>query len=517
MNKKVLVGSPICQNKDILKEFLISLKELNLENIEISFCFVDDNKELESKKLLREFESEIERVTLLELQKDEVTSDYCNEYTHNWNIDLINKVANFKNEIIKYFLENTYEYLFFIDSDIVLNKEALQSLIKQDKEIISNIFWTKWNPQSPEMPQVWAKDFYTFHDEKAGITLSDEVIKRQTEEFLNRLKIPGVYRVGGLGACTLIKREPLEKGVNFNEIYNISFWGEDRAFCIRAVAYGYELFVDTHYPAYHIYRKADLEGVEKFKKGINKKEEKKNQQLIRTTKDKSKLTLSMVVKNEEERYLERVLMQNKKYIDNAVIIDDCSTDRTIEIVKDILGDKNLVLIENRESMFRNEVELRKLQWIETISTDPEWILNLDADEIFEKSFEEGVRYLIESDPNCDLYAFRLYDFWGENCYREDSYWHAHSIYRPFLTRYQKNYKYTWLENPLHCGRFPNNIFGLNTKLSNYRLKHYGWAKKEDRERKFKEYIERDPLGRFGDMNQYLSILESNPNIIKWDE
>lgn len=517
MNKKVLVGSPICQDKEILTEFLISLKELNLKNIEMGYCFVDDNKESESTKLLIEFKKEMINVVLLEVQKTNITSDYCNEYTHNWNTDLINKVAYFKNEIINYFLKSTYEYLFFIDSDIVLNKEALQSLIEQDKDIISNIFWTKWNPQSPEMPQVWVKDFYTFHDERAGITLEDEEIKRQTEEFLNKLKIPGVYRVGGLGACTLIKREPLEKGINFNEIYNISFWGEDRAFCIRAAAYGYELFVDTHYPAYHIYRKSDLKGVDAFKKGIYEKGKKNNKRLIRSIKNESKLTLSMIVKNEEERYLERVLIQNKKYIDNAIIIDDCSTDRTAEIVKDILGDRNLVLIENRESMFRNEVELRRLQWNETISTDPEWILNLDADEIFEKSFEEEVRNLIESNSECDLYAFRLYDFWDEEHYREDKYWNAHSIYRPFLTRYQKNYKYSWLENPLHCGRFPNNIFGLNTELSTYRLKHYGWAKKEDRERKFREYIERDPLGRFGDMNQYLSILENNPNIIKWDE
>jgi len=86
---------------------------------------------------------------------------------------------------------------------------------------------------------------------------------------LNQLKVPGVYTVGGLGACTLISKRAIQAGVNFKEIYNISFMGEDRHFCIRAVALGFELFVDTHYPAFHIYRLSDLDGLAEFKMRIN--------------------------------------------------------------------------------------------------------------------------------------------------------------------------------------------------------------------------------------------------------
>src|SRR5690606_16148011 len=53
--------------------------------------------------------------------------------------------------------------------------------------------------------------------------------------------------------------------VSFSEIKNLSFWGEDRHFCIRAAALGLSLYVDTNYPAYHIYRESDLEGVWKYK------------------------------------------------------------------------------------------------------------------------------------------------------------------------------------------------------------------------------------------------------------
>ena len=80
------------------------------------------------------------------------------------------------------------------------------------------------------------------------------------QHFLNQLKRPGIYEVGGLGACTLISRKAIKLGVSFSQIPNLSFWGEDRHFCIRAAALGLKLYVNTRYPAYHIYRESDLKG-----------------------------------------------------------------------------------------------------------------------------------------------------------------------------------------------------------------------------------------------------------------
>ena len=42
-------------------------------------------------------------------------------------------------------------------------------------------------------------------------------------------------------------KKALKAGVNFNLLDNVSFWGEDRHFCVRAVALGFDLFVDTVY------------------------------------------------------------------------------------------------------------------------------------------------------------------------------------------------------------------------------------------------------------------------------
>ncbi|MGL4799516.1 MAG: glycosyltransferase, partial [Cellulosilyticaceae bacterium] len=517
--KRLLVGSPICQKSEILEAFLTSLEEVDKKDLEVDYLFVDDNEEVASKALLRVFEAKNHGVTLLD---GENRSKYiADDFTHRWTEDMVQKVALFKDKMIEVAREEGYDYLFLVDSDIVLHPNTFKQLISDEKDIVSNIFWTQWGPNQQEMPQVWMQDAYSFHTDKSNVRLSEEDLIKKNTEFIQMLRKPGVYRVGGLGACTLMSRRALLAGVNFKDVYNVSFWGEDRHFCIRAVALGLELFVDTYYPAYHIYRSENLEGLDAYKashaqrenevlgtrvldqvvEGVNRLltytyeapidtsfmpyfvEEEGNRQLdklqenrvrvekqklinrgnvmectmsiggdhtrvgcqikycnngfkkgfsyyeeykatcvmeqqvdgkfrinhfeteerlplqmtplVRKIQEKPTITLSMIVKNEEGRYLERMLKAANAYIDRAVIIDDGSTDRTGEICKAILGDK-LTLITNDQSKFANETEVRKQQWFETISTNPDWILFLDADEIFEERAVTVMRELIRS-------------------------------------------------------------------------------------------------------------------------
>ncbi|WP_406543585.1 glycosyltransferase family 2 protein [Clostridium ljungdahlii] len=490
-------------------------------------------------------------------------------------------------------------------------------------------------------------DEYSFVNKERNEILSQDEFNKKYTDFIEKLKKPGVYEVGGLGACTLISKEAIEKGVNFNKIYNLSFWGEDRHFCIRAAALGLKLYVDTTYPAYHIYRKDNLEKIEEFKNkcicdinkslyidnftrnflknfysydynNINKFDvnkylcsayadkfnkdknniikyilEKKlicninildintdkininenkiniickfqlenksitedstkificNLQLnnqtmlieninftnndnkplfgynildlleerIRINKDKkNKITLAMLIRNESGKFLERVLTHAAKYVDNVVILDDASEDNSVEICKKVFENMALTLVQNKKHGFNNEVILRKQLWEITASTNPDWILFLDADEIFEDRICKVIRELINQ-PNFDYYAFRLYDMWDENHYREDFYWKSHKYYRPFLIRYQPNFNYNWQEKPLHCGRIPENIFSLPGCICYVKLKHLGWSTKELRQSKYIRYLKADPEGKYGILEQYKSILDENPRLIKWE-
>lgn len=263
---RVLLGSPIRQKADILQHFLQSIQQLDSGGLlEIDYFFVDDNTEEESHQLLTDFASEYDNTSMMITKHDRPY--ICNENTHIWEEKLIWKVAGFKNIMINLARKSGYDYLFLVDSDIVLHPQTLVHLTGLNKDIVAEIFWTKWEPDFPELPQVWLRDQYDLYEGAAEEKLSQNEVIQRVQLFLNKLKAPGVYRVGGLGACTLISRKAIKAGVNFNQIYNVSFIGEDRHFCIRAAALGLELFVDTNYPAFHIYRLADLDRLEEYKAG----------------------------------------------------------------------------------------------------------------------------------------------------------------------------------------------------------------------------------------------------------
>jgi glycosyltransferase involved in cell wall biosynthesis len=224
----------------------------------------------------------------------------------------------------------------------------------------------------------------------------------------------------------------------------------------------------------------------------------------------------MTVRNEEQRYLKKVLESARLYIDDAVIIDDASTDNTVLLCESVLREIPHRIIRNEESKFHNEWELRRQQWDETVKNNPDWILFLDADEMFENSFAYGVKTLTQT-PDCYLFSFRLYDFWDDDHYRDDDLWRAHHYYRPFMLRYKSDFAYEFAQTSQHCGRMPYNVFQLPNLISEFRVKHFGWAKREDRIIKFNRYMLLDPNGENGSMAQYLSINDENPNLIKWEE
>jgi len=195
-------------------------------------------------------------------------------------------------------------------------------LAETGKEIVSRIFWTKWHPDSVELPQVWLRDQY-------GLTAlpdhADENERaRDIARFLAQLRQPGLYEVGGLGACTLISRRALEKGVRFRRIPNLSLFGEDRHFCVRAAALGIPLFTDTRNPAFHIYRDADLAGADRYMR------EHQIAPFDGENGGEDGISLCMIVRDEEQS-LARCLSSVEGIADEIIIVDTGSADRTKEI------------------------------------------------------------------------------------------------------------------------------------------------------------------------------------------
>lgn len=255
--RKILIGAPICQEPMVLSAFFMSLRRLEIPDCEVFYHFIDDNYHPMSKEFLSDFQNTLENVTI-ELPSD--NPDLVPYMNHMWTQDKIWKVAAYKDSIIDRARREDFDYLFLIDSDLLLHPEAVAHLIGTGKDIIAEIFWTKWAEKSVEQPQVWMSDVYNQYEKQPGEKLTKEEEKIRTFAFFKKLRVPGVYKVGGLGACTLISKAAIEKGVSFKRIENLTFWGEDRHFCVRANAMGIDLFVDTQYPAYHVFRPSELPG-----------------------------------------------------------------------------------------------------------------------------------------------------------------------------------------------------------------------------------------------------------------
>ncbi len=528
---KVLIGGVIRQTPAVLKEYLASLVSLALDDLEVRFGFIDDNTDAESSRLLQEFKAGATReVSIVKVQP--AAEDYRrDEITHRWTRQAMSRVGRFKDQLIETAIAED-RHLFLVDSDLILHPWTLQQLWVSERLIVATLFWTQWQPDEPFLPQVWLTGQYTLFTQNCGENLAPDEIGFRTDNFLKMLRQPGLYEVGGLGACTLIRHAALVRGVRYRELPNLDYVGEDRHFCVRAAALGIGLYVDTQLPAYHVYRESDLAGVALYREKcqnsvvqsllLGKTPQTFGPQSALTEKRRvrpsNRLTLVMLVRNEADRLLERMLEQTCPLIDAAVILDDASTDGTADLFRRQMEQHGIPLLFQRNSQpgFHNEIALRKQVWNLAVSTDPDWLLFLDADEMFEERARRELRSLL-SDSRWDAYSFRLYDLWDEQHYREDQYWRAHWYYRHFLLRYQPEYEYEWSEQPLHCGRVPKNVAGFPGTISQLRVKHYGWSDPAARRRKYEFYTTRDPEGRWGLTGQYQSILDPAPNLIPWEE
>lgn len=259
--ERLLIGCPVCQEPEVLKLFLRSLRRLELPGVQAAYHFVDDNHDPRSKALLEAFQAEVPNITVRRPQRQEAEMQYRG---HNWNEHIIWKVAQYKNHMIERALREGFTHLFLVDSDVLLHPKAVRHLMDTGKEIVSQVFWTRWQEDAVEQPQVWIRDFYTQFDQKPGEQLTQAEERARTYAFFAMLRVPGLYEVGGLGACTMIRRSALEQGVSFRPVRNLSFWGEDRHFCVRAAARDIPLFADTVYPAFHVFRPGQLEGGRDF-------------------------------------------------------------------------------------------------------------------------------------------------------------------------------------------------------------------------------------------------------------
>lgn len=244
--KRILHFSPVRKESKVVELHLQSLKDLRRRGLDLTFSFFDDNDDHLSSIKLKDFVSNLDNAILFTRSDIKLENNF-NKQSERWTLDSYKRITIIKNFAIEYFLKEDYDYLFFTDSDLILHPETLTTLLKQNKHFCSEIFWTKFNNTPAYAPNGW-------YSKPHGYTKEDLLMFREK----------GTYKVDFTGACTLLSRRILLDNVSFKRIPNLDFLGEDKHFCIRASVVGYNIYLNTAYPAFHLYEPSLINQGEEF-------------------------------------------------------------------------------------------------------------------------------------------------------------------------------------------------------------------------------------------------------------
>ena len=255
MTKKILITAPVHQDAKVFKEYLWSLNRLIIpEGYEIQKHFYLHNAD-NLKKFLQPNEYEI--------FKDDTKIEES-DVTHIWKQENFNAVATMRTKALEYARNNNFDYIFSVDSDVILHKNTLIDLLNEQKDAIAKIYWTAWSIQYP---------LDTFPNCYDGRNKKGHIFYF---EGIEKYKNAGTYSTGVTGAAILISskifNEPLITYYPIKMLSN-SHW-EDYAFCTRCrcIIPDINFYINTNNPAKHLYRQEDIDNWFKGEKEKWKKE-----------------------------------------------------------------------------------------------------------------------------------------------------------------------------------------------------------------------------------------------------
>ncbi len=223
-----------------------------------------------------------------------------------------------------------------------------------------------------------------------------------------------------------------------------------------------------------------------------------------------KIVCMLRVKNEEARLPE--IFEEHTFVDEFVFVDNGSTDRTREILE---AEPRVVDIQDTEGYHEGRDKLLLLKMV--YARNPDWILWLDADEIFEKRAKHGhLRAMIHDNPNIVGWRFRKYCFWkGRTHYRVDGPW-GNFPRNPGLRLVKAVPGLTMANRALHNGTFIGiNKHGL-VATSTLRIKHYTVENLTYAQQKYDLYTKIDPTPEKRNGYRHL-ISERGIQLEKWRE
>lgn len=179
--------------------------------------------------------------------------------------------------------------------------------------------------------------------------------------------------------------------------------------------------------------------------------------------------------------LERCLKHLASFCDDIVLCDDSSSDNSLEIAKKYTN--HIIILPNE---FKKELEHKQKLLELALSLNPDWIVSLDPDEIFDREGElGGIRALCAygDKHGIDSFSFQYHNLWkSQDQYRVDELWYKN--WQPKLWKKKDGLRFN-IKEGLHLRQYP---LGLNAdRRTDIRLVHYGFDSQDKVEKKYAVY------------------------------
>lgn len=332
--------------------------------------------------------------------------------------------------------KSTGRYVVLINNDVVVTPGWLERLLAcAARDASIGIVGPVTNSVSG--PQYVDQPLYDL-DSLAGL---DEFAKDWSDKHCRQ--VLGVVRV--VGFCMFIRREVIDRIGGLDEQYGLGNF-EDDDFCLRAAIAGFRSVIARDCYVHHYgsrtfagenidYRSLMARNWELFKKkwgypedlklgggydatvalrqtfdpsvhyvplpGLQEVSEISSQVRIAEREGSSKplLTLCMIVRNEEQ-FIGHCLESARNVVDEIVVVDTGSEDRTVQIAREFGAMVSRFEWNDNYSDARNYAASH---------ARGEWILFLDADEILDPESGKLIRQAVEH-PVADAYELLFYNY-----------------------------------------------------------------------------------------------------------
>ena len=181
--------------------------------------------------------------------------------------------------------------------------------------------------------------------------------------------------------------------------------------------------------------------------------------------------------------LERCLNHLSTFCNDIVLCDDNSSDNSIEIAKKYT--KHIIQMPNN---FKEELSHKQKLLELAVSLDPDWIVWLDPDEVFDRSGEQGgIRSLCQygEEHEIDSFSFLCYNLWkGKNSYRVDELWNKN--WQTKLWKNNGNLRFD-VQEGLHLRQYPLGLGLINDRRTDVKIIHYGFSSEDKINEKYVTY------------------------------